>query len=113
MKILIVIITLLMTVGCIQSSGALKMGPDTYSISVHAAPIQGGMSGSKKRAVNEANAFCTAMGKEIFVSKSGSQPSSHLPGGTTDITFMCLDKKDVELKRPKYRNEADIIIENR
>lgn len=28
--------------GCAQSSGAMKMGPDTYSVSVHAAPVLGG-----------------------------------------------------------------------
>ena len=113
MKFQIAIITSLLTVGCIQSSGVLKMGPDTYSISVHAAPGQGGMTGSKRTAINEANAHCSAMRKEIVITNADSHPSTHFPGGTTDVTFLCLDKRDIELKRPKYRDSPDIIIENR
>jgi hypothetical protein len=33
--------------GCVNSSGVLPMGPDTYSISVHAAPVRG-QAGAKK-----------------------------------------------------------------
>ena len=32
---------------CAQSSGVMKLGPDTYTVSVHAAPARGGESGAK------------------------------------------------------------------
>lgn len=47
MKKLLIIAVPLALVGCAQSSGVLKMGPDTYSISVHAAPARGGETGAR------------------------------------------------------------------
>ena len=38
-------------VACAQSSGVLKLGPDTYSVSVHAAPARGGEVGARKLAI--------------------------------------------------------------
>ena len=64
-KILVTIA--LMLAGCAQSSGILKMGPDTYSVSVHAAPARGGVSGAKKLAFEEGNEHCSSLGKEFLV----------------------------------------------
>lgn len=98
---------------CAQSSGVLKMGPDTYSVSVHAAPVRGGESGARNLALSEANARCAGEGKEIIVTNISSGRSTHLPGGTVDVTFQCLSKGDPDLQRPSYRSAPSAVIEDR
>lgn len=109
---LTLIISTLLT-GCAQSSGVLKMGPDTYSVSVHAAPARGGESGARNLALTEANGKCAAEGKEILVTNISSGRSTHLPGGTVEVTFQCLRKGDADLQRPTYRAAPTTVIEVR
>jgi len=112
MKINFLLLLPLLT-ACAQSSGVMKMGPDTYTVSTHAAPARGGESGAKRLSLTEANQYCDAQGKEILVTNIESGSSSHLPGGTVDITFRCLTKDDPELQRPSYEKAADIVVETR
>ena len=102
----------LLLVSCAQSSGVLKMGPDTYTVSMHAAPARGGQSGAKKLAFKEANNHCANLGKEILVTNESTYPSTHFAGGTCDLTFQCLDENDPSLKRPRYEKPADIVIKS-
>ncbi len=113
MKIFVVIIVCAFVTACAQSSGILKMGPDTYSVSVHAAPARGGESGARKIALTEANQGCSNQGKEILVTNITSGPSTHFPGGTVEVTFQCLAKGDTGLQRPSYRSAPDTVIEDR
>ena len=78
---------------------------------MHAAPARGGTIGAKKLALQEANAHCKTLDKFILVTNINTYPSSHLPGGTADITFRCLAQGDRDLKRPNYEKPADIKIE--
>ena len=87
---------------CAQSSGVLKLGPDTYTVSVHAAPARGGESGARNLALTEANTHCQSQNREILVTSLHSGPSTHFPGGTVEVTFRCLEKNDPELQRPIY-----------
>jgi hypothetical protein len=98
---------------CAQSSGVLRMGPDTYSISVHAAPARGGEAGARNLALTEANTKCRSAGKEIMVTNISSGRSTHLPGGTVEVTFRCLAKGDPDLQRPIFRAAPAVIIEDR
>lgn len=98
---------------CAQSSGVLKMGPDTYSVSVHAAPARGGEPGARSLALTEANQKCEGEGKEIIVTNISSGRSTHLPGGTVEVTFQCLAKGDPDLQRPSYQAAPSIVIEDR
>lgn len=113
MKILTALLISIQLSACAQSSGILKMGPDTYSVSVHASPVRGGESGARKLALIEANERCSTEGKEILVTNIASWPSSHFPGGTVEITFHCLVKDDPELQRPSYRSVPSAVIEDR
>lgn len=112
MKIFALLLVVAAT-GCAQSSGAMKMGPDTYTISTHAAPALGGESGAKNRSLTEANTYCESMGKNIVVTSMETKQSTHLPGGTADITFMCLADGDPDLQRPQYEPAADLVVETR
>lgn len=107
------ICALVLLSACAQSSGVLKLGPDTYTVSVHAAPARGGESGARNLALSEANVHCQSQGREIFVTNLGSGRSTHLPGGTVEVTFRCLEKGDPELQRPTFRKAPDITIEDR
>lgn len=110
---LIFMVAVLALGGCAQSSGVLKMGPDTYTVSVHAAPARGGEAGARNLALTEANERCSREGREIMVTNIASGRSSHLPGGTVDVTFRCLAKGDPDLQRPVYRAAPAAVIEDR
>jgi hypothetical protein len=103
----------LLLAACAQSSGVMEMGPDTYSISVHAAPARGGTSGAKRIALTNANEFCRSQNKRIFVTNISSGASAHFPGGTVDVTFRCLAEDDSGLRRPSYKAAPDAVIEHR
>lgn len=112
MRNLLLLFIFIFLTACAQSSGVLKMGPDTYSVSVHAAPARGGESGARNLALTEANKKCTEEEKEILVTNISSGRSSHFPGGTVEVTFQCLVKGDPDLQRPTYRDAPTTIIED-
>ncbi|WP_434136925.1 hypothetical protein JQR88_25510 (plasmid) [Pseudomonas luteola] len=112
-KLLLLAVLPSLLLGCAQSSGVLKMGPDTYSVSATAAPARGGVSGAKRIAMTQANEECSAQGREILVKNISQGPSSPFPGGTVDITFQCLLRNDPSLHRPVYSDTPDILIETR
>ena len=107
----LVLIPIALLAGCTQSSGVLKMGPDTYSVSVHAAPARGGEPGAMRLAMTEANQTCLSQGREILVNNVTSGRSSHFPGGTVDLIFQCLDRADSTLQRPSYSPRPDAVIQ--
>ena len=82
---------------CAQSSGVLKMGPDTFSVSAAAAPARGGSSEARKIALTEANQYCAQIGKEIIVTNVGTATTNIYGAGSAEVTFRCLDKGDLEL----------------
>ena len=112
-KSLAILTTAFMLTACAQSSGVLNMGPDTYSVSVHAAPARGGVPGAQRLANEEASAACAAQGKELLVKNVSSGRSGHQPGGTVELTFQCLAKGDRDLQRPTYRAAPTAVIEDR
>ncbi|WP_411705403.1 hypothetical protein [Edaphovirga cremea] len=104
-------ISLITLTGCIQSSGALPLGPDTYSLSVHAAPVRG-EAGARKAALTEASQFCQSQGKEVLVTNISAGGRSSLPGDNIDIMFRCLGYGDPGLQRPVYDTTPDVLIHN-
>ena len=108
----ITIATALLLSGCALSSGVLPMGPDTYSVSVNAAPARGGTVGARQVALTEAGKHCAGMGKEILVTNTSARQTNALGQGTFDLTFQCLSKGDPELQRPTYRSPADVVIQD-
>jgi hypothetical protein len=107
MKRLSLLLAAVILVACAHSSGVLKMGPDTYSVSASASAIRGGRSGAKNIAVTEANEKCAFEGKEILITNTSYS------GETVDITFQCLAKDDPALHRPMYHAAPTTVIEDR
>jgi len=85
---LLPLLFLVLLVGCsTHSSGVLKVGPDTYTVSTSAGPWAGGIVEAKRMALSEANQYCAQQGKDIFVI-SKEDPRM----GPTEVTFRCLKK---------------------
>lgn len=98
---------------CAMSSGILRMGPDTYSVSVAASPARGGTVGAKRVALTEAGQYCAASGKDILVTNTSAETTTRVGAGTFDVTFRCLAKGDPDLQRPDYTRPPTTIIEDR
>jgi len=71
--------------GCATSSGVMTIGSNTYSLSVQAATA----ASAKQDALNEANAHCKEMKKEIQATHM--RPSSDAFGWHSyEIHFRCV-----------------------
>jgi hypothetical protein len=103
----------LLLVGCSMSSGVLKMGPDTYSLSVAASPAGGGVVGARQIALTGAEKYCSDTGKEILVTNTSSRVTTAAGAGAVDVTFRCLLRGDPDLVRPDYQRPPDTVIEDR
>ena len=99
--------------GCAQSSGALTVGPDTYMISVQAAPARGGAGGAQAMGLKDAAAHCQTLGKQLLVINTARETVNVYGAGNSNITFRCLSPDDSELVRPTYNREPSVVIENR
>ncbi|GJL77012.1 MAG: hypothetical protein NPINA01_00010 [Nitrospinaceae bacterium] len=106
MKIKYLGLIVLLLVGCAQSSGVLKIGPDTYTVSVDVHPARGGEPEARRRALTEANQYCSGIKKEILVSDIASSQSIHSSGGIVQVMFACLNQGDKALQRPEYKKNA-------
>ena len=95
MRILIVAIAACGLVAC-ANTGPMKIGKDTYSISVR-VPFSG-PSGAKGDALQAANAYCSKQNKYILLQSENSYECAlHGGCGEAEVTFMCLDEND-----PRY-----------
>lgn len=99
--------------GC-ASSGVVPIGQDTYMITKQSA---GGMFVSpgsiKVEIFREAQSFCQSEGKIFQV--VGTNELASFPGRlpSAEVQFMCLNKGDREVARPKLHKTADTVIEVR
>lgn len=109
-------LALLLLVGCATSTGVVPIGQDTYMISMsdNSRPFISGAD-VKASVFREASQYCTSIGKK-FQAVSAKQNNSSIKEqqlAGAEIHFMCLDLGDSELNRPKFRIDADEVIEIR
>ena len=104
--------------GCaadIRSSGVMKVGPDTFTLSTVTNGAAGGELGATRSALEEANRYCSDQKREIIVanidSKSGIGPARR--DGHATLIFRCLLAGDPDLKRPIYQPTPGTVIEDR
>lgn len=83
-----------------SSSGVLKMGPDTYTVSATAAAMAGGKDEAKKMVLTAAEQHCKQMNRELLVTNISVKKTSL--EGSAEVTFRCLLADDPELVRPEY-----------
>ena len=87
---------LVVLAGCASSSGVQKIGPDTYTVSSSTTGYSGLEAGARKRTLEEANAHCSGMGREIMVTNLNAAGTWNR--GNAAVTFRCLAKGDPDLE---------------
>ena len=101
--------------GCYAtSSGVIPFGPDTFTITADSE--LGGIGMAKKKAIQEANLYCSNQGMQMMPVNSSKSTQIDFLGDripTYEFIFRCLMSGDSDLKRPVPEKEADIIIKNK
>ena len=107
--------SLLVISGCASNSGVVPIGPDTFMVSRQAATGFSGLGTLKADAFQEANQYCIRQGKSIRVVNTSESSPPYVLGNfpRAEVQFMCLDKSDAELTRPKMQKTPDAVIELR
>ena len=104
----------MMLAGCANSSGVLKVGPHTFTISTSASPGKGGVPVAKRMAYEEAGAECARRGLEVFtLSEKTASPTWTEGMAKVDLNFRCLKADDPEFKRQQMDRAPDNIQEIR
>lgn len=107
---LTVLVAVLALAGCgtvTKTTGVQPMGPDTFSVASDALKP----STARSHALGQANAHCSAAGRDILVTNTrGASVGSR---EVFTVTFRCLAKGDPELQRPVYVQPATAVIEDR
>lgn len=103
---LMCILTGLLLLGACADSGPVKIGRDTYNLSVR-VPFSG-PAGAKGDALKEANRFCAGSGKEMLLQTENSQECAlHGGCGEVEITFLCVAEDD-----PRYLEQHQMRKDN-
>lgn len=90
MRHMMSITILSMLIGCASSSGALRSGPDTFTITTTASPGAGGIAKAKQSAYADANQECSKQSKAInVVSERVTAPSWTDGMHAVDLVFKC------------------------
>lgn len=90
MKLLFAGAVLCAVAGCTSTTGALRSGPDTYSLTTTASPGAGGLPVAKKNAFDQANAECAKTGKTASITTENSRvPGWNDAMYSVDIVFKC------------------------
>jgi hypothetical protein len=111
----VLIVSLLLISGCASNSGVVPIGPDTFMVSRQAATGFSGLGTLKADAFQEANQYCVRQSKNIRVVNTSESSPPYVLGNfpRAEVQFMCLDKSDADLTRPKMQKAPDTIIEVR
>lgn len=113
-KLQLTFISIVALTGCANSSGVVKIGPDTFTISTSASPGKGGVPAAKRIAYEEAGAECSRRGLEVLtLSERSSSPTWTEGMAKTELNFRCLRADDPEFKRQRLEASPDLIIEKR
>ena len=115
MKIIITLVAALALTGCANSSGVVKIGPDTFTISTSASPGKGGIPAAKRIAYQEAGEECARRGglKVFALSEKTASPTWTEGMASMELNFRCLRSDDPEFQRQRLQSSPDRIIENR
>ena len=114
MKLFASVLTAALLAGCANSSGVVKIGPETYTINTSASPGKGGVPAAKRMAYEEAASACASQGLAVFtLSEKTASPTWTEGMATMELNFRCLRPDDPEFKRQRLERSPDQIIETR
>ena len=104
------LISVLLLTGC-GSTGVIPMDRDSFFIGKKDGSPGLGISLSNKAEVyQEANDFCTAKGKNVFILSESITPAIPARLGSTEIQFRCVDKS---LEAKPMERGSNFILEHR
>lgn len=108
-----VLISSLLVAGCASNSGVVNIGPDTYMIAKQAATGFPGLGNMKAEIITEGSAFCRTNGRVFRITSATETQPPYIAGNypRSEIEFMCLDKSDPELTRPRIKRDPSAVIE--
>jgi lipoprotein len=107
-KLFFLLATVSLLSGCFGSSGVLPLGQGVYSLTVE-TPYIVGAAGTKKKAIEEAQAYCMKQGKEVNILQyRGSSPAQNV----FDMTFECLAPGEKSNTQVKPSPDAVIEVHN-
>lgn len=90
MKLLICIVSALTLTACATSSGVLKTGPDSFSITTAASHGAGGIPAARQSAYEQGSAACKAQGLELLTVKEDTKPTTWSDGmARVSLDFKC------------------------
>lgn len=112
MRFLCLLVPLAGLAACAANTGIVPIGEDTYMVSRQAATGFSGSGNLKAEAFQEANQYCVSMAKKLQVVSTHEATPPFIFGNfpKAEVQFMCLDKRDAELGRPKLHKEANTVI---
>lgn len=86
--------------GCAANSGVAPIGPNTFMISRQAATGFSGSGTLKAEALSEANQYCEARSKVMYMLSWTEAAPPYVMGNfpKAEVQFMCLDANDPRLK---------------
>lgn len=90
MKLLVVSAAVALIAGCASSSGVMRTGTGTYSVSTSAGAVRGDVEGAKEIAYNAATKQCALNDMKPVVIHEASTPISFTRGmAHVDLEFRC------------------------
>jgi hypothetical protein len=91
MKLVITISAAFILTACSSSSGVIKTGPDSFTISTSASPGKGGVPAAKRIAYQEAGEECARRnGMEVItLSEKASTPTWTEGMANMELNFRC------------------------
>jgi len=112
-NIIFLTMVVLISSGCASNSGVVSIGKDTFMVSRQAATGFSGSGTLKAEAFSEATSYCKRLGKALQVINTYEAKPPYILANfpKAEVQFMCLDKGDNELARPKLKERADNVVE--
>lgn len=90
MKLLICIFSALALTACATSSGVLKTGPGSFSVTTAASRGAGGVPAARQAAYEQGAAACKAQGAELVKVDESSKPQTWIDGmARVQLDFRC------------------------
>ena len=87
---LIAIVSALALTACATSSGVLKTGPDSFSITTAASHGAGGIPAARQSAYEQGAAACKAQGAELVKVDESTKPQTWIDGmARVELNFRC------------------------
>jgi hypothetical protein len=111
-RVLAVISSAALFVGCVSTSQVLDMGRDTYSVSATADGFRSAAS-ARESAFQAGKAMCAKQGKQFLLVNETTSRTRMGIDTTIDVSFRCLKENDPEYTRPNVQKAPDIVIEQR